>query len=182
MEDGGKAVPLADLFSGAVDLVMWWQLNADVDRMFAYEVHPVAVLPPGDARAVAGGVSVVRLKDDTLLFPAQGTVVRNQVVDACRAAGFEPNIASHAVSPLTRITLSQLGLGIPITADDAVLLAGGVVGTPIVDARGEVLSHPMWLYWRRGRDLSPMLQALLAEARAFTEAEQLQKTEINASG
>lgn len=168
IDSEGNLIQLVDLMGGDIDLLTWWPRDADVEGFVAYLVRIVAVLPPGDPRAESGVVSLTDLRDEWLLFTLHGDL-RDLIVSACRAAGFEPRVASQDVSPLTRVALSHLGLGIPLIADDALPLAGKVVGTPVATARG-VLTYPICLYWRRGAMLSPAARAFIDAARAYSTA------------
>jgi DNA-binding transcriptional LysR family regulator len=118
----------------------------------------VVALPASHPRAAAAAIAL-----PFVLFPrASGTGLFNDILAACRAAGFDPNIVQEAPQFTSIIGLVSAGLGVSLVPQglqqlrlDAVVYRP-LVGTPVV--------APITLVVRRHTP-SPAVTALLRTAR-----------------
>ena len=62
--------------------------------------------------AKRGRVSLAELRDETFIFHQSGQVAAELCLNACRAAGFEPNIVCRSASPSTGLSMVRGGLGV----------------------------------------------------------------------
>jgi DNA-binding transcriptional LysR family regulator len=124
----------------------------------------VVALPASHPRAAAAAIALADLRAEPfVLFPrAVGTGLFNDILAACRAAGFDPNIVQEAPQFTSIIGLVSAGLGLSLVPQglqqlrlDAVIYRP-LVGTPVV--------APITLVVRRHTP-SPALTALLRTAR-----------------
>jgi fatty-acyl-CoA synthase len=117
-----------------------------------------AVLPAEHALAGKKNISLQQLEKDSFIVKRGES--RQQTIEACRSAGFEPRIACECTEQETKIALVQAGLGVLLLPQlDACVLREGVVATPIREPK---LVREVGLIHRRGKELS-------SAARAFVE-------------
>lgn len=144
---------LADLASGRVDLGI---LHPPVKALEGVEVRTVAVdplvvaLPRGSALARAKQLSLSQLAGKPLvLFPhIQGPALHRRIVQACRRAGFVPDIAQEARQMHTILSLVAGGLGLSLVPRSAQSMGvAGVVYRPLSDAP-EDLVWELAIAWR----------------------------------
>jgi DNA-binding transcriptional LysR family regulator len=124
----------------------------------------VVALPASHPRATATAIALADLRAEPfILFPrAVGTGLFNDIIAACRAAGFDPNIVQEAPQFTSIIGLVSAGLGLSLVPQglqqlrlDAVVYRP-LIGTPVI--------APVALVARR-RTPSPAVTALLRTAR-----------------
>jgi len=71
-------------------------------------------LPDDHPLAKRGQVSLAELKQERFIFHQTGQVAAQLCLEACREAGFEPNIVCRCGSPTTGMYMVQGGLGIAL--------------------------------------------------------------------
>lgn len=75
-----------------------------------------AVLPHGHPLADRSAVSLSELQNEDFLFLPEGTVVNDLALDACRKAGFEPNVVFRSANCENIFHLVSKGKGVGIVA------------------------------------------------------------------
>ncbi len=110
----------------------------------------VLVLPEHHALASRRTISLIDLKDESIILPALDVLpFYEQVIDQCRAAGFEPQIATtiSATGIVTLLSLVAAGFGVGIMPSHAERLhREGVVYQPIHDL---TLTRAIAAVWRQ---------------------------------
>lgn len=96
-----------------------------------------------------------------LMFQPGVSVLYNQIMEACRRAGFSPKIVQHARHPETLVGLVRSGAGITLVPSSVQLRGGsGVVFKSLI---GKLPQTEIAIAWRRNND-SPLLTAFLKAA------------------
>src|SRR5436309_3800069 len=120
-----------------------------------------AVVPTDHPLASKKNISLQQLEKDS--FVVKRGESRQQTIEACRAAGFEPRIACECSEQETKIALVQAGLGVLLLPQlDAYFLREGVVAIPIREPK---LLREVGLIHRRGKELSAAAQAFIELAK-----------------
>jgi DNA-binding transcriptional LysR family regulator len=125
----------------------------------------IAALPAGaDQARGRGPIRLAALADEPfILFPRRvGSSLYDEIVGACRRAGFAPRIEQEAIQMQTIVSLVAARMGVALVpASLEHLRRTGVVYRPLADARSRV---EIGVAWRAG-DASPVVRALVALAR-----------------
>jgi len=124
-----------------------------------------AVLPAEHSLASKKNIALQQLEKDSFIVKRGES--RQQTIEACRNAGFEPRIACECTEQETKIALVQAGLGVLLLPQlDACVLREGVVAVPIREPK---LVREVGLIRRRGKELSSAAQAFVdfVKQRAF---------------
>lgn len=74
----------------------------------------VVILPAGHPMAKNKVFDLSKASKERFIFPTKPNVSLDVFMDECKAAGFEPNIASFANDPGRRIDMVEAGLGIAL--------------------------------------------------------------------
>jgi DNA-binding transcriptional LysR family regulator len=74
----------------------------------------VVILPAGHPMAKNKVFDLVKASKERFIFPTKPNVSLDVFMEECKAAGFEPNIASFANDPGRRIDMVEAGLGIAL--------------------------------------------------------------------
>lgn len=133
-------------------------VTSETLRVVVQEQHPLAerdVLSIDDLRG-----------EPLIVFPRVGRPnFADHVLFLCRQAGFEPTIAEEVDDVVTAVALVSSGFGLSVVVDAASrIVAPGVRFIPLEHVPG--MKVDLSLMYRREDD-SPLLQAFLAEARAY---------------
>ena len=107
------------------------------------------------------------LRDETLIMWPRHLAREtfDQIIEACRTAGFSPRVAQEAGSPHTIIGLVAAGMGVAVASGAYERHSGPEVAfIPIVDS--DVTLHIAW----RAHDPSPARDDLIATARRVAPA------------
>lgn len=144
------------------------------------EERLVAALPDFHPLARQGALSLSALADEPLvLFRRENNpAFYDDVVDACRAAGFSPRILQEAWEMLTVVSVVAAGLGVSVVpASVQGLRPQGVAYRPLTDAAVRLVVALAW----RPADASPMVEALVDVARRLwpDPRGQLRRAEMN---
>jgi DNA-binding transcriptional LysR family regulator len=125
----------------------------------------IAALPAGaDQARGRGPIRLAALADEPfILFPRRvGSSLYDEIVGACRRAGFAPRIEQEAIQMQTIVSLVAARMGVALVpASLEHLRRTGVVYRPLADARSRV---EIGIAWRAG-DASPAVRAFVALAR-----------------
>jgi DNA-binding transcriptional LysR family regulator len=125
----------------------------------------IAALPAGaDQARGRGPIRLAALADEPfILFPRRvGSSLYDEIVGACRRAGFAPRIEQEAIQMQTIVSLVAARMGVALVpASLEHLRRTGVVSRPLADARSRV---EIGIAWRAG-DASPAVRAFVALAR-----------------
>jgi DNA-binding transcriptional LysR family regulator len=121
-----------------------------------------AVVITTDELASRATIPLTALRDRALIALPVGTGIRQQLEQACAAAGFTPIISFEANTPLALVELAEHGLGI------------AVVPRPYWQGRDKL--HPLMitpklharlvLAWRSTSPISPATRAFVEKARS----------------
>jgi DNA-binding transcriptional LysR family regulator len=162
------AEQLRALLDGRIDAAFIRSPLSDPERQYdvltLLQEPLVVALPASHPRAAATAIALADLRAEPfILFPrAVGTGLFNDIIAACRAAGFDPNIVQEAPQFTSIIGLVSAGLGLSLVPQglqqlrlDAVVYRP-LIGTPVI--------APVALVARR-RTPSPAVTALLRTAR-----------------
>lgn len=123
--------------------------------------HPLA---RSVARSGARRLPLAAVAEEPFLLMKPGYGFRDQSLEACRAAGFEPRIAFESTQIDTLQAMVAAGLGVtlvPQMAAESALRPAPV----FVPLEGPPLTRTLALAWRRERYLSRAAEAFLAMAR-----------------
>jgi DNA-binding transcriptional LysR family regulator len=133
----------------------------------------LAVLPRGhkllSARLV-NGVDLLDLAVERFILvrrPGAPGIYEN-VILACRAAGFEPDVAAEVPHMLTNINLVAAGVGISLVPASMREVNLQQVGYQRIRSEPK-LTAPLTLVWQEG-SADPLLENLISIARALAEA------------
>ncbi len=124
----------------------------------------VAVLPPGHRLGRRRRVRMAELSEDEFISYREGARLRELLVGAGRAAGFEPRVTleSNESGRIRRLVSRGLGVAI-LPRSDA---DGPGADVKIATLTGPALTRDITLAWRAGRRHTPAAAAFLELARA----------------
>jgi len=123
----------------------------------------VAVLPAGHRLAGRLRLRMAELRDEEFISYREGSRLREVLVSAGRAAGYEPRVTleSNESQRIRRLVARGLGVAI-LPRSDA---AGPGAEIVAVDLTRPGLTRDITLAWREGRRQSPAAAAFLAMAK-----------------
>lgn len=144
---------LADLTSGDIDLGFFHPPIQAVDGLAVELVHRDRLIVAVPAHHPLAAQGPCRLADlagqDFIMFPyQQGPVLHGNITNACRAAGFVPNVVQEARQMHTILSLVAAGLGISLVPKGArTMQIVGVAFVPLLDAP-ENVAWELAMGWR----------------------------------
>ncbi|QGY33268.1 LysR family transcriptional regulator [Pantoea cypripedii] len=160
LEEGNTTRLVDGLSEGSLDAVFLRPGFAGSDRFqlrLLSEESMVLVLPENHPAAVQESIALGELhNEDFLLFPRDiGPTLYDSVIDACRNAGFEPNIAQLApqIASVINLVAAEMGVSV-VPASMGQVKVNGVVFRQIAD---EAPTAKLALAFRRS-DTSPILR------------------------
>ena len=171
LEETNTARLLEGLREGSIDAAFLRPYESDgetLDLIPICKEPMIAALPDGHPAAADATVELKQLAGDSiLLFPRQiGPRLYDIVVEACRAAGFEPRLGQTTPQIASMINLVAAGLGVSIVPESmGQLHAAGVEFKPI---EGLAPVAPLAFARRQGetsatvRNLAAILESRLA--------------------
>jgi fatty-acyl-CoA synthase len=122
-----------------------------------WEEPVLAMLPQDHVLAKRPSLSLRELESEAFVVQRDGS--RQQTLEACRRAGFEPRIACECNEKETAIALVQAGLGVMLVPKLAAAPPRqGLVVVPVVEPK---LVRQFGLISRRGRELSVAAKAFI---------------------
>jgi molybdate transport repressor ModE-like protein len=121
--------------------------DRDVEAELIYEEPMRVALPPGHPLAAAKSVRIADLAEDDWLCGDLPSSCRDQVIELCRSAGFEPQISFRSEDYEVIKGFVAAGLGVTILPE----LAGGHPGIELRSVRGQ---KPIRRVWAVTRDVS----------------------------
>jgi DNA-binding transcriptional LysR family regulator len=133
----------------------------DVEAELIYEEPMRVALPPGHRLASAKSVRIADLADDDWLCGDLPSSCREQVIDLCREAGFEPRISFRSEDYEVIKGFVAAGLGVTILPE----LAGGHPGIELRPVRGEKPVRRVWAVSRESEVRSPAAEEMLGILR-----------------
>jgi len=122
------------------------------------------VTAPTHQVADRSAADLAELRDADFVFPFSQYHLTVQVVEACRRAGFEPNVTYQAGSLESLKNMVREGLGVSILPSIAVTEAGRT-GLASVKVKGG-LTRELYLIRGKDRDLTRAAQVLMAHVRS----------------
>jgi DNA-binding transcriptional LysR family regulator len=138
-----------------------------IERLLAEPL--VVALPATSPLTNMASVSVADLRDESwVMFPrSEGSGLHEQLLNVCRAAGFEPKVAQEATQMQTLVGLVAGGIGVALAPASAThIRPAGVIYRPL---DGPQQAVPLLLGWR-GDETGPAIGHFLAHARALRDA------------
>ena len=123
----------------------------DVDAELIYEESMRVALPPGHPLAAAKSVRIADLADDDWLCGELPSSCREQVLQLCRDAGFEPRISFQSEEYEVIKGFVAGGLGVTILPE----LAGGHPGIELRPVRGQKPVRRVWAVTRESEAALP---------------------------
>src|SRR3984885_4175068 len=166
LEEANTARLVVGLQEGAFDAAF---LRPGASAAEALQLKPLAeepmvvALPRAHRAAALKRVDLAMLEyDPFLLFPREvAPTIYDTIVDACRKAGFEPNISQLAphFSTIVNLVAAELGVSI-VPASMMQMRVAGIAYRPIA---GQSPTTQLALAYRRG-ETSPALRNFIARA------------------
>jgi DNA-binding transcriptional LysR family regulator len=145
----------------------------DVEAELIYEEPMRVALPPGHPLAAAKSVRIEDLADEDWLCGALPSSCRDQVIELCRDAGFEPRISFRSEDYEVIKGFVAEGLGVTILPE----LAGGHPGVELRSVRGAKPVRRVWAVTRENESRSPaageMLGILREVCRTYRDEREL---------
>jgi DNA-binding transcriptional LysR family regulator len=129
----------------------------DVEAELVYEEPMRIALPPGHPLAGAKSVRIEDLADEDWLCGALPSSCRDQVLELCRDAGFEPRISFRSEDYEVIKGFVAAGLGVTILPE----LAGGHPGIELRTVRGRKPIRRVWAVTRENEARSPAAEEML---------------------
>jgi DNA-binding transcriptional LysR family regulator len=122
-----------------------------------------AVLPEDHPLAGVASLPLEKLRDEPfVLFPrAIGPGLYDQIVGACRAAGFSPKVVYESSATATMVAMVEAGIGVSVLPASH----AGTGSARFVSLAGPSFQTEIALAWARGGD-STVVGAVRAAARA----------------
>lgn len=121
-------------------------LYENLARQFlAVESTFFAALPASHRLAGRKSIRIEELANERIIMPRQGTGFYPLYMNACRKAGFEPNIVAEG-DVLLRVQLLRDGVGITFSAESSAVasLAGNAVMIPVKGLQSQYRQAIMW--------------------------------------
>jgi DNA-binding transcriptional LysR family regulator len=129
-----------------------------VDRERAF-----LIVPTDHELADRDAVTMGELRGEPFIALAPGTGQRTMIEEACRAAGFTPDIVLSVQNIATLADLAAEGLGITFVPETLLPSADGVHAIPVADPG---LERRVRMVWRAEDRPAPSVEAFLDLARA----------------
>lgn len=125
-------------------------------------------VPDDHPLAKREAVSLRELKDERFIFHQNGQVASELCLNACRAAGFTPNIVCRSANPTTGLYMVQGGLGIAFLPSEEFDLRklDGVVQVRLL----EPIVKEVGAAWRQDA-ASPLLDEVIRFAKEWAEGQ-----------
>jgi DNA-binding transcriptional LysR family regulator len=137
------------------------EFGRDVESELIYEEPMRVALPPGHPLAAAKSVRIEDLADEDWLCGELPSSCRDQVLQICRDAGFEPRISFQSEDYEVIKGFVAAGLGVTVLPE----LAGGHPGIELRDVRGARPIRRIWAVTRESESRSPAAEQMLAILR-----------------
>src|SRR2546423_1077642 len=133
----------------------------DVEAELIYEEAMRVALPPAHPLAGAKSVPISDLAEEDWLCGALPSSCRDQVIELCREAGFEPRISFRSEDYEVIKGFVAAGLGVTILPE----LAGGHPGIELRTVRGQKPIRRVWAVTRANDIRSPAAEEMLGILR-----------------
>ena len=141
--------------SGVPSSLEFMKLGEDSYSLAVPRIHPLAKRE---------WVSLKELKEEHFIFHQSGQVAAELCLDACRKAGFEPNIFCRSSNPTTGLYMVQGGLGVAFLPSEE-FSSHSVSGVVEVKLK-EAIAKEVGIAWRRDAT-SPLLNATVRFAKGW---------------
>ncbi len=143
--------------SGLPGGIAFQSLGTDLYRLAVPETHPLAKKTT---------VSLLDFKDTPFIFHQAGQVAAQLCLQACRDAGFEPNIVCRSSSPTMGLYMVRGGLGVALLPSEE-FRARNLDGISEL-ALQETICKEVGVAWRMDSD-SPLVAATIKFAQEWVE-------------
>ncbi len=154
-----------------------------IDTHPLYQERALVVVPPDHPfTRQTGGVRISELRDEPFLLRGVSTFYQ-QVMNACKQAGFTPKVICEGAETDTLLRLVAAGVGITIVPEYGLKLMphlqSSLVGIPIEREPGqESLTTTLGLVWRRGRYRSQTVRLVEDIIKEVVQSSILSKEDI----
>jgi DNA-binding transcriptional LysR family regulator len=136
-----------------------------LDTTFLTAEELLLVVPPGHRLAGRRTVSLPELENEAFLFPSESFNVTVQVMEACRGAGYEPNIPYRTGSVESVKNFVRQGLGISVLP---AMTVGEVSGGGLVILKVDGgLSRDLNLIQAKDRSPTGAARALMLHVKMY---------------
>lgn len=157
LHEQGAGLLLQLLDEGTVDLAVVPVPVAGVACAELFSEDLVVAVAAGHPLAERREVAASDLRDEGFILFPRGYELREQTLQFCRDAGFEPRVVLDGGEMDTVLRLAAAGLGVAIVPRLALGGAVGLVGLPV---QARALTRTLGLVWHPERHLSPAALAL----------------------
>lgn len=144
LDERSTEAQLADLAGGDIDLGFFHPPIKTVDGLAVELIHRDKLVVAAPSHHPLAVSNFCRLADlaghDFIMFPhPQGPTLHRRITNACRTAGFVPNIVQEARQMHTILSLVAAGLGVSLVPVGATTMKiAGVAFIPLIDAPVEL--------------------------------------------
>jgi len=157
---GTNAWAIEDVLIGGSDVGV--VVNAVSEELVKTTIHedPLVLILPPDHPAAADDVAV-NLERETLILREAGSITRSIVEEALRAKRVKPRRTMELADPEAIKRAVRAGLGLSVITTTAIqeeVRAGTLAARPFQDGQHRMRIEAIY---RRGRQLSPTMQAFL---------------------
>ena len=164
VEDGDQQLQY-QVFTATTDFA----IVANPGSAQSLEVSPLgsedllAVTPPTHRLAGNVVIDLAELRGDDFVLPAVHFHLTTQIIQSCRHAGFEPNVAYHVGSLETLKNLVRVGLGVSVLPSIA-LTGSGRENLAVLRIKKR-LTRELFLIYAKDRDIGRAAQVLMTHVR-----------------
>jgi DNA-binding transcriptional LysR family regulator len=174
IHDIDQSSTLRDLRLGEVDVVVAHEYDhmlqpsePGIERRLLFTEPIFAVTPPGRLRPGAT-VDLAELAKDRFAAAPIGSDCGKAVREACRAAGFEPDVRFNFVE--FPVLLDMVRAGLAVSLLPALAVVGDAGGYEVHRLSSGGFSRRVFIAFRQGSCLRPSVIALLAAVTAAAES------------
>ena len=128
------------------------------------EDHYSVAVPEGHPLSSRASVSIRELRKERFIFHSTTQVAAELCLEACRRAGFEPNVICRSASPTTTLYMVKGGLGLAFLPSEEFRTHAipGVRGIPLL----EKIVKQVCIAWKTDNS-SPLVRAAVAFAEEW---------------
>ncbi len=165
--EGGDAELARMVLAGSIDFAVVTASGSPttLDTTYLTAEELMVVMPPGHRLAARRSVALTELAEEAFLFPSESFNVTLQVMEACRASGFEPQIPYRTGSVESVKNFIRHGLGISVLP---AMTLGDMSGAGLAILREEGgLSRDLNLIQAKDRSPTGAARALMLHVKMY---------------
>jgi DNA-binding transcriptional LysR family regulator len=169
--EGGDSDLARMVLDGSIDFAVVTASGSPttLETTFLVTEDLMVVVNPGHPLAARSSVSLPELSNELFLFPSESFNVTVQVMEACRAAGFEPQIPYRTGSVESVKNFVRQGLGISVLPAMTLgeVNGGGLVILPVDGG----ISRDLNLIQAKDRSTTGAARALMMHVKVYLSAD-----------